>query len=393
MTPANPTTPSERIVALDVLRGFALYGVFLTNAYVSARPMEAAMSPPAPGSGGADVLAWMLFDGLLVMKFVALFSVLFGIGLVLQAERAEAKGLRFGRLYLKRLGVLAVFGVLHGCLLFEGDILLVYSLVGLVLFWFRRCSAATLVKVGAAPLVVGIGLSLLWVALGEDSWGEKLSEFDARADEARRSGGIADLLAVRPVEFVSWLAVSSFVSFNWRVVALFFFGAAVMKAGWTRAEHGALQRKVAVIGLVAGGMLELGAAAAAYWAAPGPTGLRLGLALADETASLLLSAGYFCGVLVAVHSGWCRALQAGLAAVGRLALTNYILQSVVMNVVFFGFGFGMFDRISRVGVLGLMSALFGLQVALSVLWLLRFEQGPLEWLWRRLTYPRRTGEG
>ena len=151
----GPTTGSERLQGLDVLRGFALYGVFLTNAFVTAMPMSTALEPPVGLPFWSEELGWWIFDGLLVTKFVTIFSLLFGMGLVLQFERARARHAPFERFYKRRLFALACMGILHGCLLFEGDILFVYAVVGFLLYLLRNQAPKTLVRLALVPLTLG----------------------------------------------------------------------------------------------------------------------------------------------------------------------------------------------------------------------------------------------
>lgn len=383
---AAPTVEASRIVALDVLRGFALYGVFLVNAYVSAVPMRVAMTPPPQGSSISEVLAWMVFDSLLVTKFVAIFSFLFGMGLMLQYQRAEQLGLPFTWLYLRRLAILAVMGLIHGLLLFEGDILFVYACFGFLLFLCRGASAGTLVKIALLPLTIGLALTLTWIVLGYDGWPSSLDEFEVKAEQARRSGSLFDVLPIRRWEYVGWLILSCFSSFNWRVVGLFFLGAAFSKQGLVNPSYSQLHRQMALIGLVIGGLLESGGSVVTLMLDQPPVAVRAVLGVMDEVGSLVLSAGYVGAVLWLVHLlplGW---IQLGFAAVGRTALSNYILQSVLMNLIFMAFGLGLYQQLSRAEVLVWMSAIFAIQMGVSALWLKRFQQGPLEWVWRKLTY-------
>ena len=211
--------------------------------------------------GISETFAWLVFDGLMVMKFVSLFSLLFGIGLVLQCQRAEEKKSPIAGIYTRRLGLLAIMGILHGCLLFAGDILFVYACTGCLLFLFRKCSAGILFSMALVPLVIGISLTLGWIVLGFDQWPTEPDAFEQRAEAARRTGGLIEVLAIRRWEYLMWLVISSVSSFNWRVVSLFFLGAAIMKKGWIQPRYHSLHKRAAWFGLVVGGGLEVGAAA------------------------------------------------------------------------------------------------------------------------------------
>ena len=390
----SPTQSSERIEGLDVLRGFALYGVFLTNAFISSRPMgEAMRRPPADsseliGPWWSETLAWGFFDGFLVMKFVTLFSLLFGMGLVLQNQRAAAAGIPFRKIYLRRLGLLAGIGIFHGFFLFEGDILLVYAFVGGLLFLFRNQSPRNLVWIAMIPLTIGFLLTLMWASIGVEMFeGGDTDGFGTAATTARRTGSLSQVIAQRPFEYIGWLVISSFISFNWRVVALFFLGAAIMKKGLLQARHMALHRRLSWIGLGVGGGLELFGIAVSLFIDSPSIPWQVATSLGEEIGSLLLSMGYAGTILWAVHGGYFRRLQHGLAAIGRTALTNYLLQSIAMNLIFMAFGLGLYEKLSRAEVLVWISLVFAAQVFASQLWMNRFSMGPCEWLWRRLTYP------
>ena|GEM_PF-269988 len=389
---ATPTETTERLQGLDVLRGFALYGVFLTNAMVSSRPLEEAIAPPdlqnvADASQRiSETIAWAIFDGLLVTKFVAIFSLLFGMGLVLQNERAETKGQPFAPIYRRRLTILAVIGLLHGCLLFEGDILLVYSIVGAVLFCFRNLSPRALFGMSLFPLTLGLFLALAWALLEHLDQASEYAESDAWFKSMLPSATFLEMLTIRPMDFLGWLFFSSLMSFNCRVVAFFFMGAAIMKCGWIKPQFVNWQRNVGLACLAIGLTME---GLSVYWtlSIESPSlGLSLLRTMLDELGSVILSFGYMGIVLWIVHRNLLTRLTRCLAAVGRTALTNYLLQSVILNVVFMAFGLGLHHQLSRVQVLAWFSLIFVAQIIISTLWLSYFKMGPIEKLWRSQTY-------
>jgi len=385
-----PVESSERLAGLDVLRGFALYGVLLTNAMVSSRPLGEALGPPSSIEIAANTslqwYAWAAFDGLLVTKFVAIFSLLFGMGLVLQNQRAEAKGLPFAKIYSRRLAILAGMGVVHGCFLFEGDILLVYAVVGAILFQFRHQSARVLFGISLIPLTLGLILALIWSSLDIFNPASQSAIANSLLESNLHQAAFLESLTIRPLEYLGWLVISSLMSFNCRVVAFFFMGAACMKSGWIRPSCIALQRNVGLIGLTLGLALE-GLSVHFTSSASAPSlGIRVAKTFCDEFGSLVLSFGYVGIVLWTVHSSRLRVLADALAAVGRTALTNYVLQSVFLNIAFMAYALGLYQELSRVEVLGWFSLIFVAQMFASTIWLHRFRMGPLEQLWRSLTY-------
>ena len=398
----------QRLVLLDVLRGFALFGVLLVNLPFAAMPADAAMTPvggtAAPWS---DLVPWALIKGLGETKFVSLFSLLFGIGLVLQLGRAEARGASTG-FYVRRLVILAVLGLGHGLLLWHGDILLPYAVAGFVLYLLRKKSPRTLIRLAVPLLVIGIALSAGVTLLDDSSSGdaglagqeetselgrllgtdESWTEIEARA---WTEGPLKLTMTVRALEYIGWLILSCLISFNWHVMALFLVGAAIMKRGWLgteyRAEHGRLACWALAIG-IALEAVAVGLQLSTNFAAGTPAAVA---SLFHEVGSLVLAAGYLGSVAWLVHGKKLQALHAPFSAVGRTALTSYLGQSVAFNLLFPWYGLGLWGDLTRAQLVGLVFLVYIVQMLLAILWLRRFTMGPCEWLWRWLTYGKRPG--
>lgn len=395
----------ERLVVLDVLRGFALFGVLIVNLPFAALPSEWALAPvEGAASPLRELVPWAIVKAFGETKLVSIFSLLFGIGLVLQIGRAEARG-SSTTFYLRRLGILAVIGLLHGLLLWFGDILLPYAIAGFVLYLLRHQSPRRLVALAIPLFLVGILLSAGVTVLDPGAsagGGEKLSllgfkgtwgELEARAWQ----DGLWQLtFTVRAIEYVAWLFISSLISFNWHVMALFLLGAALMKQGALERRHRRRHGQLAVVGWIVGLVLE--GVAISWWLvsdfAPGLAGLAP--TLLHEVGSLVLAAGYVGTVAWMVHGGLGKWLYPPLAAVGRTALSCYLGQSVAFNLLFPWYGLGLWGELDRLQLLILGCGLFALQAVLAMLWLHRFTMGPLEWLWRWATYgvrpPLRKGD-
>lgn len=398
--PQNALDPSRRLVVLDVLRGFALFGVLIVNIPFASLPGEYALSPTTGASSPLrDLIPWALVKGLGETKFVSLFSLLFGIGLVLQTQRAEARG-GSTRFYLRRLFILGVVGLFHGALLWFGDILLPYALAGLVLYGLRNRSSKTLLVIAIPLLIIGSTLSvgLTWLddgvegddrglsaVLGLD---EPWSEVEVRANT---EGPLRLTLAVRAVTYGAWLVLSSVISFNWHVMALFLIGAALMKRGWLGADHRRGHGRLAVAGLMLGLPLETAAIALQLSTDFAPGASAAAAALLHEVGSLVLAAGYLGAVVWVVHTGRLARTHAPLAALGRTALTGYLGQSVAFNLLFPWYGLGLWGRLDRTEIVVLGCLLYGAQVALAMAWLRKYRMGPCEWVWRWATYGQRPG--
>ena len=379
----SETTTSKalpRLISMDAMRGFAIFGIFMVNIQIMAMPFEWAMNPHY--SEGPDVWAWAVTRTLFESNFVAIFSMLFGAGLILQMESAARKGVAFGPLYLRRLAVLMFMGLLHGTLLFLGDILLLYSVVGLVLFLFRKLEAKTLLIVGAIPLLIALVGAFLLDGMGD--WQNPEDEIQAQL-RVQTEGTITELLTRRAVGFGFWMILSS-LWFNWRVLSMLFLGAALMKLGFFEERRATWHKRAALLGLTLG----LGMEALTTWAAweelPGLTSRFL--ASLHEVSSLGLALGYMGGIALLVHSNTLSWLTQGASAVGRLSLSNYILQSVVANLLFTFIGLAWFGERTRWELMGIVCVTYTVQMVLSTIWLRYFHMGPLEWIWRAVTYLR-----
>ncbi len=380
----SETTTSKalpRLISMDAMRGFAIFGIFMVNIQVMAMPFEWAMNPHY--SEGPDVWAWAVTRTLFESNFVAIFSMLFGAGLILQMESAARKGVAFVPLYLRRLVVLMFMGLLHGTLLFLGDILLLYSVVGLVLFLFRKLEAKTLLIVGTIPLLIALVGAFLLDGMGD--WQNPDDEIQAQL-RVQTEGTIAELLTRRAIGFGFWMILSS-LWFNWRVLSMLFLGAALFKLGFFEERRATWHKRAALLGLTLG----LGMEALTTWAAweelPGLTSRFL--ASLHEVSSLGLALGYMGGIALLVHSNTLSWLIRGVSAVGRASLSNYILQSVVANLLFTFIGLAWFGERTRWELMGIVCVTYTAQIVISLIWLRYFQIGPLEWIWRSLTYLRR----
>lgn len=389
---ARPTASSERIEFLDVLRGVALLGILMVNLPFLGLPLSVAGDAPSLWEGGG-ASAWTaaLVRGLAENKFMGLFSLLFGMGLALQVDRAEARGVNPRSFYPRRLAVLAAFGIVNGTCIFFGDILLPYAVAGTVLFLLRRCSPRTMLWSAGAFLAIGITLSVLFEGVYVE--GSSGSDGERALDQALAEGSFLEGSAARGQIYLFWLLLSSIIAFNWRIMALFLVGAAVLRKGWAEPGAQRVHRRLAVGGLALGLTLE-GASLLLHGREGATVGLRVLDVLLHQVGGLSLSAGY--AGLIAV---WCTSplgagLRRGLAATGRMALTNYLGQNIVAGLIFYGHGAGKLGDLSRPQLAGLAVLIFTAQVVLSSLWMARAKGGPFELLWRRLTYPRKgTADG
>ena len=405
-SPLAPVSDSERVHEIDVVRGFALLGILLMNIEWYTRPFVELFLGLDRSMAALDYAAGWTVMTLVQGKFYTLFSMLFGMGFAIQAERAAAKGARFGRLFARRMLGLALIGAAHGYLVWSGDILLVYSIVGSALvLLFRKTPISRLPK-WAAAFILLVGLAPWgWVAsqkaglddperavAASERQATQLAEFRRQAEEAREAyahGTWIEQVPIRAREMASQL--SFLPVFGWNVLGMFLLGAWLVRSGVMRrpAEHRVFFRRALRVGLVVG--LPLAVAAMELGAADGMTRMEWSLAVGASlmlVASFALCFAYLSGfVLWTQRPGWSARLRP-VAQAGRMALTNYLAQSLVATTLFNSWGFGLYGQVSRAAQMPLTLAIWLLNMGFSVWWLGRYRFGPAEWLWRSITYGR-----
>jgi len=383
----GPTPPGERIAVVDGLRGFAVLGILVVN--MSVFKSTAAYTPTAYGEWTA-ALDRLVADVTLFAatgKFYPLFTFLFGLGFHLQLERAEARGVPFAGRFVRRMVFLLVIGLAHGYLLWSGDILAKYALAGVFLLLFRRFGPKALV---AWAVSIVIAAFLLSGVVAQEAGG-LVEELKATAAHVYSTGSYLEIrqfasfelqYAFRPLPLISLLGI---------ILSYFLAGLAVGRTGLFRSPErqvGRLRRLMPWllgVGLL-GNLLML---VALRGAEPGGLTPRVLLgSFALLVGGPCLAASFVCGmVLLFQRPRWRRVLRP-LTAVGRMALTNYLLQSVVCTTLFYGYGLGLYGAVGPARGLGISLVIFGLQILFSRAWLRRFRFGPVEWLWRTATYGR-----
>jgi len=412
----RPIAEPERFVTLDVLRGFAVQGILLVNILFFAFPMDRADQVQLADLTGPDSAARLIVSFLAEYKFITLFSLLFGMGLAIQNRRAQLAGRSFARPYLRRLLVLFLFGLAHGVLLWYGDILALYAVLGLIALLCRNVRTRRLVIASVVLFLVPLALLAAVYALRPDEilrhkqgWSDLASDaanrdpqaarlFRFMADETRiyRDGPWSDIVKHRILTLLIVMLPIGALMIMWRVLALFLLGIVLMRHGMFDDSDGRrpVYRRMILWGFAIGVPLQVMAHV-----------LRAGNVtsiwtiwshqMAEYVGSAGMSAAY-AGVLAmaCLRPDWRQRLLP-LAAAGRMALTNYLSQSVICGLIFYSYGLARFDTLSFADVLVVAVAIFVIQVAASMGWLRHFRFGPMEWLWRTLTYlrwqPLRTG--
>lgn len=405
MTAASPVTVAGREPTLDVLRGFALLGILLVNIELmrGADVLRAASGDIAQPTG-TDQTVQFLTGWLAAGKFLSSFAILFGIGAAMMVARVSAGGISPRRLLARRYTGLIVLGLAHMFLLFPGDILFAYGLAGMALLAFVTVQARTAAWWSAGIIAVATFIATGFAAIlalvpqppADDPFTVQFEAFFAERAEAAvaafQTGSFGDVVVANAWEALI-VQVSALITLPW-VLALFLFGFAVARAGFFNdlAARRSVLRKVAAIALPVGLIVNLPIGAVgptgAGMVTGGPEGMIAGAALVAQIAGApVLAVGYLSVLaLICIRFGATSWILKGLAAVGRMALSAYLLQSVLALIVFWGFG--RYDRLTPSSALMVVAGIWVTLLVVCPLWLKFARFGPVEWLWRSWTYRR-----
>ena len=393
----RPTQPKERIIALDFLRGFALLGILLMNIQSFAMPAAAYFNPTAYGDlTGINYWVWTLSHIFADSKFMTIFSILYGAGIILITQKMEEKGERSAGLHYRRTFWLLVIGLIHAYLLWYGDILVTYAIIALIAFFFRKLSPRWLIIWGVVILSLCSFLSL-FIAVGLPSFPAEVRA-DLMADWSPTAATLAEEVAIYQSGWLAQMAhrVPASIAMNttsfffwglWRAGGLMLIGMALFKGGILTAQRSVtFYRNMLLIGFGLGLPLVIYGVIRNF--ADGWTldyARFIGFQF-NYWGSLGISLGYIAAIMLIAKSGRGTALISRFAAVGRTALSNYLLQTILSILIFYGFGLGLFGQVERIGQLMIVLGIWIVQLIVSPIWLRYYRFGPVEWVWRSLTY-------
>ncbi|MFP4440355.1 MAG: DUF418 domain-containing protein [Chloroflexaceae bacterium] len=400
-----PTQPRERIAIVDILRGFAIFGILLVNMMIFAAPVYQFVLETSPWPGPVNQAAASFIRFTAEGKFFTMFSLLFGLGLTMQMSRAESRSIRFVPLYLRRMFILLLFGLAHVLLFWPGDILTYYAILGTLLLFFRKRSPRTLliwaVILLIIPMVLNTGLFGLVALAGSTPEGAAIvdeqmaltiAEYKTSYQEALRiytEGSFAEMAMQRLQDF-AFSTMGIFLNGMFFVIlAMFLLG---LYVGRRRLLHDIpanlpFFRRVMRWSLVVGLVTNL----LYVWLSTLVNPAEFSLPLLLSVVSFVIGAPALCLFYVTAliqltqNQSWQQRLMP-LAAVGRTALSNYLLQTLVCTTIFYGYGLGLMGQVGPALGLLLSITIFSVQVIISNWWVRRFRFGPMEWLWRTATY-------
>ncbi|RSK28845.1 DUF418 domain-containing protein [Bacillus sp. HMF5848] len=391
----GPTSQSERIVTLDVIRAIALLGILSVNMkFFSTPTLQAEMAGVSYANSILDHISqWFLFI-VADFKFISMFSMLFGIGFLLFMERGKQSGIDVRRLFKRRLLILLCFGLIHIFFFWYGDILTFYALLGFALLLTHEKKPSYLLKASfitiSIPIILFLSLALL---LSSFEQGSSPAQQTTNQNELNRiievysEGSLGDIFTQR-LNDISVIMVGNVFLFA-LVLTMFFFGMYLWKTKiFTHtSEQLARIRKMAVTALllaipglilaVAGEMYVDGGDSPWYFLQ------YAGLFMSGPTLSVF----YVMSLLLLLQNE--QRLTAAvkfLQPTGKMALTNYLMQTLLCTIIFYSFGFGLFGKVGPFYGLLITIFIYALQILYSYYWMKKFQYGPMEWLWRRLMY-------
>jgi uncharacterized protein len=422
-TPLAPVRAAERISSVDTLRGFALLGILLMNIVGFAFHIAAYGDPTVQGGASGPNLWIYVINSILVDgKMRGIFSLVFGAGIIILTSRAERRGALDGAdIYFRRTLWLLVFGLIHSYLIWWGDILYPYAVCALVLYALRRLSPKGMLATAAAMIVLLTGFTA-WQAKRTQSerdaaaaadqaaaqgkkltqeqteaqkkWKDKLKEIKPGPDEIKKEvddyrGDYLRALKRRSQTTLHWHSFPLYFPGMWDIFSMMLIGMALMKlsvlsAGKPYSFYG----RMALAGYAIGIPLHVYTA----WSnvAHNFEVIAMGYNwIPYQPARVAVCLGHVATLMLIVKAGLLRRLTARLAAVGQMAFSNYIFDSVVCSLIFYGYGLALFGKLQRYQLYFVVLGIWTFQLIVSPIWLSHFRFGPLEWLWRSLTYWRK----
>ncbi|RFB04185.1 DUF418 domain-containing protein [Parvularcula marina] len=392
-----PTTSSERYAIMDILRGFALFGVLTANlvglgeAPFMATDAQIEALPTAP----IDSFFYFLVDLFIADKANTLFAFLFGVGFWVMMERLESRGAPFMSIYLRRTGILFLFGLIHLFGLFAFDILHLYGAAGFVLLFSRKLPARMMLYIGLALLVFGRPVGE-WIseALGfTEAYGIVYNDDAVLARQAAAwAGNYREWIAgMDHMVRYDWFASGLLASWVLYVIGRFYIGAWVARQGWLQhsGDHLPMFRKYLPLLLISGLVLQLlGQLISENTGEEASAALGVLTTIMHAFATPLIAAGYVCGLVLIFNGKSLTWLIRPFAPVGQMALTNYLTQSVLIMLILtnIGPGLGLAGRVGTASYIPIAIGIYAAQAVFSHFWMKAFAYGPAEWLWRTLTY-------
>lgn len=383
MSDVSPLKNTERLLWIDAARGFAILGIFVVNIGAFSAPYFMYGGEEDAWNSTADQFIQAFIDMFFQASFYTLFSILFGFGLQILKERLVEKDVRVIPFLFRRLLILIGFGMVHAFLIWHGDILLSYGVIGLVFLLFVYRRAKTLVVWG----ILLLGVNVFFYSGMLYNVRALLGGYDSgKINQVNRNYGSDDLFVILRQNMNDWLysnSVFSSILLLMTLLPLFLFGMYIARKGWLHKPDLHKQKLWTMwgISLIVFLVLKVG---------PYLYGNPIWFSYIQDnvggTASALF---YLISIMLFFRFRIGKKVLLPFTYVGRMSLTSYISQSVICFILFYGVGFGLYGSVRPVVAMGIVVIVYSLQVIGCKWWLERYRFGPVEWLWRSLTYKKK----
>lgn len=374
----------ERIISLDIMRGFAILGIFLVNMLTFHSPFP-NFDPYEWWSGTADKAIYTFIDIFVQASFYTLFSLLFGYGLVIMWERSKMRGITFGWIGVRRLFFLLIIGILHAFFIWHGDILITYAIMGLLFLLFIRMKGRNLIITGILLYIIpNLLFSLLLFVSLLVAPAEEITIYDPelaeKAMQVYQNGSFAEINIQRISDWYETNNLETVPFMFISIFPLFLIGGGAAKLKWLEKpkEYKRFLTWLAGLSLLIGIIFKL---------IPYILGKNFVTEyMQDIFGGPLLAIGYGLTIALAIEKKAVHKILFPLSYVGKLSISNYLFQSILSTLIFYNYGLGLYGKVSVVTGTMLVVIIYILQIAASRLWISRFYYGPVEWIWRSFTY-------
>jgi uncharacterized protein len=394
---AEPIDLQARLLNIDIIRGVALLGILLMNIQAFSMNFSAYGNPSSFGDlTGVNFYVYYLSHLFADQKFMTIFSILFGVGIVLMAENIERKGGDPTKVHYKRMFILAIFGILHAYLLWFGDILFPYALAGMIAYTARKKSVKFLfitafVSIGFSSLVMFL-ISLV-IPMMEPAdlqsmmavWAptQEMIDKDILVNQASWFGQMEHR------NFMASKMQTNVLFYLFRIVGLMMVGMALFKLDFFGKRFSNKSLTISAVAAIALGLFLIITGNNANFANEWPIDSMLSGVQYNYWGSILMAYSYMSLLIVFCRSSALMKLKGLLANVGKMALTNYLSHTLICGFIFYGWGLGFYGTFERSEMLLVVIGVWIFQLFISSFWMARFQFGPFEWLWRTMTYGKR----
>ncbi|MFD1039003.1 DUF418 domain-containing protein [Virgibacillus byunsanensis] len=380
----SPINKTNRLVWIDAARGFAIFGIFMVNIGAFAAPYFMYGGESSAWSSVTDQYTQAFIDIFFQASFYTLFSLLFGFGFQILVDRFQTRHVNVKSFLLRRLLLLIGFGLIHAFLIWHGDILLSYGTIGLLLLLFIQVRDRTLLSWGFSLLVGSVGLFSLML-FGARNYLDHVNK-DA-INHALANYQSSNLITIWSQNYDDWMYSNgggiSFLLLVCTLLPLFLFGMYMARKRWLHepSKHKSLLQRLWTITLFFFLLFKLGP-----YLFGNPAWFSY---FQDNIGGTFSALFYIVSITLLAQTRIGLKLVKPFAYVGRMALTNYIIQSIISFMLFYGIGFGFYGSVSPLTGVVFVIIIFSVQIIWSKWWFSHYLFGPLEWIWRSLTYNRK----